>query len=627
MDAIGSMDSVKGSMATQTASKMAKQMASKTQTSSAESRSELTARGGASAHLIGAPERVFLYDTTLRDGAQTRGIDFTQVDKVRIARALDALGVDYIEGGWPGANAIDDGFFADPPELKTARLTAFGMTRRSGRSADNDETLRALLEAKASVVCMVGKSWKYQAEEILKVSGAENRRMISESLALMRRHKDEVFFDAEHFFDGWAEDRDFSLSCLEAALEGGADWLVLCDTNGGVLPERITETIAEVRQALPEAKLGIHLHNDTETAVAGSLAALGAGVRQVQGTCNGFGERCGNANLIALIGSLALKTRWQTRVTPDRLQRLSEVSGLLNERVGRLPDPGAAYVGVQAFAHKGGLHASAVAKDPRSYEHIEPEWVGNHREVLVSDQAGRANVLTRLRQLGMKVDDPAASLKDLVKRIKEREAAGYSYEGADGSLWVLAQRFLHNRSEPFLVERFRLISERRRNALGEQITESEATVSLIVGTQEQQMTVALGQSGPVDALNRALRKALLPLFPSLEPMVLSDYKVRILNSSDGTRATTRVLIDWTDNGLEWTTVGVSPNILNASLEAIVDGVFWRLFVAEDSRKAGKADKLGKADKVGKADKAGKTGTAKTTKAAKAKSKKASLSVA
>ncbi len=602
-------------------------MSAKDPIHSGEQNPALAARGGASATLTGAPERVFLFDTTLRDGAQTRSIDFTLVDKVRIARALDALGVDYIEGGWPGANAIDDSFFADPPELKNAQLTAFGMTRRSGRSADNDETLRALLNAKAPVVCMVGKAWKYQAEEILKVSGAENRRMISESLALISRHKNEVLFDAEHFFDGWADDRDFSLSCLEAALEGGADWLVLCDTNGGVLPERIVETIHEVRQALPEAKLGIHLHNDTETAVAGSLAALTAGVRQIQGTCNGFGERCGNANLISLIGSLSLKTRWQTRVTPERLQRLSEVSGLLNERVGRLPDPSAAYVGVQAFAHKGGLHASAVAKDPRSYEHIEPEWVGNRREVLVSDQAGRANVLTRLRQLGMEVDDKTASLKDLVKRIKEREAAGYSYEGADGSLWVLAQRFLHNRSEPFLVERFRLISERRRNALGEQITESEATVSLIVGSQEQQMTVALGQSGPVDALNRALRKALLPIFPSLEPMVLSDYKVRILNSSDGTRATTRVLIDWTDNELEWTTVGVSPNILNASLEAIVDGVFWRLFSAEDANKVGKVGKVGKAKTAGVAGTASKVakaktaGTASKAQAAHAKSKK------
>ena len=362
-------------------------MVAKNEIASAEGRPELSARGGAAGRLIGAPERVFLYDTTLRDGAQTRGIDFTQVDKVRIARALDGLGVDYIEGGWPGANGVDDAFFADPPDLKTAKLTAFGMTRRSGRSADNDQGLRALLEAKAPVACLVGKSWRYQAEEILKVSGKENRRMISESLALLGKHKDEVFFDAEHFFDGWAEDKDFSLSCLEAALEGGAGWLVLCDTNGGVLPERIVETLGEVRTALPEANLGIHLHNDTETAVAGSLAALNAGVRHIQGTCNGFGERCGNANLISLIGALALKTRWQTRVTPDRLQRLSEVSGLLNERVGRTPDPGAAYVGVQAFAHKGGLHASAVAKDPRSYEHIEPEWVGNRREVLVSDQA------------------------------------------------------------------------------------------------------------------------------------------------------------------------------------------------------------------------------------------------
>ncbi|MDA7984506.1 MAG: citramalate synthase [Alphaproteobacteria bacterium] len=531
--------------------------------------------------------RVYLYDTTLRDGAQTRGIDFTPADKTAIARALDDLGIDYIEGGWPGSNPTDDAFFAGPPKLRRAKLVAFGMTRREGRSASNDETLRPILEAPVAVACLVGKSSRYQVENILKVPLAENRRMIRDSIRLVAAEKDHAFFDAEHFFDGYKQDADFSLSCLEAALEGGAEWLVLCDTNGGTLPDEIQSIVAAVRERLPDAGLGIHLHNDTETAVAGALAALVPGVRQIQGTINGIGERCGNTNLVSVIGSLALKTEWKTGVGGDALKRLSETSRLLDERLNRAPNPAAAYVGDAAFAHKGGLHASAVAKDTRSYEHIAPEQVGNRRQILVSSQAGRANVLARLAEVGLEIKPDTPRLASLVKWIKEREAAGYAYEGADASFLLLARRHLYGEGSPFDLERFRLISERRRNARGELITESEATVMLKVDGAER-FTVAIGRHGPVDALNLALRRALLPDFPVIEDMRLTDYKVRILNSGDATEAVTRVLIDWSDGRRVWSTVGLSHNILDASLEAILDAVHWRLAAGTDARRGGKA---------------------------------------
>lgn len=530
----------------------------------------------------GRAERVFLYDTTLRDGAQTRGVDFTPSDKMHIAHALDELGVDYVEGGWPGANPGDDAFFADPPELRHARLVVFGMTRRGGRSADNDMGLRALLAAPVPVACLVGKSSAYQVDTILKVSHAENRRMIQESIARIKRDKDEVLFDAEHFFDGFKANPDFSLSCLEAALAGGADWLVLCDTNGGTLPVEVQEIVSAVKAALPEASFGIHLHNDTETAVAGSLAALDAGARQIQGTINGLGERCGNANLIPLVASLTLKTEWKIRIDEKGLRNLRSISHMLDERLNRTPPPGAAYVGSSAFAHKGGLHAAAVVKDPRSYEHIEPERVGNRREILVSSQAGRANVLARLQRIGIAVDADSPELPRLVECIKKREAEGYSYESADASLFLLVNTELTRTAYPFRIERFRTINERRKNARGELVTESEATVTLTVGEQET-MTVAIGHHGPVDALNQALRKALVEKFPALARVRLVDYKVRILNSNAGTEAKTRVLIDWTDDTRVWSTVGLSHNVLDASFEAIVDAVAWRLQAVKEDK--------------------------------------------
>ncbi|MGR4000835.1 MAG: citramalate synthase [Alphaproteobacteria bacterium] len=526
--------------------------------------------------------RVYLYDTTLRDGAQTRGIDFTPADKVVITHALDELGIDYIEGGWPGSNPTDDAFFAQPPKLRHAQLVAFGMTRRGGRSASNDESLRPILEAPVAVACLVGKASRYQVENILKVSLIENQRMIEESVRLVATEKDRVFFDAEHFFDGYKQDSDFSIHCLQAALEGGAEWLVLCDTNGGTLPEDLQRIACEVHQRLPDARLGIHLHNDTETAVAGALATLGSGVRQIQGTINGIGERCGNTNLVPVIASLALKTDWESAVSQKSLKRLSEISRLLDERLNRAHNSAAAYVGDAAFAHKGGLHASAVAKDTRSYEHIPPEQVGNQRQILVSSQAGRANVLARLTEVGIEIESDSSKLTSLIKWIKERESQGYAYEGADASFFLLARRHLFGEQTPFKLERFRLISERRRNALGELITESEATVMLMVEGEER-FTVAIGRHGPVDALNLALRRALLPDFPDIQDMRLTDYKVRILNSGDATEAVTRVLIDWSDGQYNWSTVGLSYNILDASLEAILDAVHWRLTATSKKR--------------------------------------------
>ncbi|HKT19127.1 MAG TPA: citramalate synthase, partial [Stellaceae bacterium] len=348
-------------------------------------------------------ERIYLYDTTLRDGAQTQGVDFGVPDKIAIARELDLLGIDYVEGGWPGANPTDDAFFSKLPKLGHAKIAAFGMTRRAGRSAANDPGLAVLLGSKARVACIVGKTWDFHAKVALGVSLDENLAMIADSVKLAAEKLDEVIFDAEHFFDGYKANPDFAQACIKAALDAGARWIVLCDTNGGSLPHDVERIVGEAARIVPGERLGIHAHNDTENAVANSLAAIRAGARQVQGTLNGLGERCGNANLVALIPTLMAKMGFATGVSEEGLTRLTHVSRFLDERLNRAPDRHAAYVGESAFAHKGGLHVSAVEKDPRSYEHIEPERVGNARRILVSDQAGRSNILARLREIGVEI--------------------------------------------------------------------------------------------------------------------------------------------------------------------------------------------------------------------------------
>ncbi|MDH3241185.1 MAG: citramalate synthase [Alphaproteobacteria bacterium] len=521
-------------------------------------------------------KRVYLYDSTLRDGAQTQGVDFNVVDKIAIAKALDELGIDYVEGGWPGANPTDDAFFAEAPTLARAKLAAFGMTRRAGRSAENDPGLTALFGTKARVVTMVGKTWDFQVDVALGIEKAENVAMIADSIALAVTRMDEVMFDAEHFFDGYKANPDFALECVKAAHAAGARWVVLCDTNGGTLPDEVERIVGTVSEHIPGTSLGIHCHNDTENAVANSLAAVRSGARQVQGTLNGLGERCGNANLVSLLPSLVLKMGYETGVDPVHMKRLTHASRVLDERLNRAPNRHAAYVGEAAFAHKGGLHVSAVEKDPRCYEHVPPESVGNMRQIVVSDQAGRSNIVARLRELGIDVapDDPG--IGKLVDEVKAREYEGYSYDGAEASFELLARRTLHTVPDYFKLTSFRVLDERRWNARGQLVTLSEATIKVDV-KNEHTMTVAEG-NGPVNALDNAIRKSLLPYYGELREMRLVDYKVRILTPGAGTEAVTRVVIESADDeGNRWSTVGVSTNVIDASYNALYDAITYKLF--------------------------------------------------
>ncbi len=521
-------------------------------------------------------KRVYLYDCTLRDGAQTLGVDFSVLDKQVIARELDRIGIDYIEGGWPGANPTDDAFFADLPKLERSRVTAFGMTRRSGRSASNDPGVVALMTTGARIVCLVGKTWDFQVEVALNAGLDENIQMISDSVRVAAGRMEEVHFDAEHFFDGYKANRDYAINCLKAAYEAGARWIVLCDTNGGTLPHEIEEICRKVTEHVPGTSLGIHCHDDTGNAVACSLAAVQAGARLIQGGLNGLGERCGNANLVTLIPSLMLKMGYETGISPNDLTKLTHLSRMFDENLNRAPNRSAPYVGEMAFAHKGGLHASAVEKDPRCYEHIAPELVGNRRHIVVSDQAGRSSILARLRDLGIDVpaDDP--KLVDLLGTVKERALDGYAYDGAEASFELLARRVLGEVPEYFRLTSFRVIDERRWNAKGELITLSEATIKLEMNGAPY-MAVAEG-NGPVNALDAGLRKVLIPLYPELEDLRLVDYKVRILTPTDGTRAITRVMIESADGqGEVWSTVGVSGNVIDASFNALNDSIVYKLF--------------------------------------------------
>jgi len=520
--------------------------------------------------------RIYLFDTTLRDGAQTQGVDFNPADKALIARELNDLGIDYVEGGWPGANPTDDAFFAAPPEMKRSKLTAFGMTRRPGRSADNDPGLTAILSTDAECVVMVGKTWDYHVDVALEIERDENVRMIADSVRHATGKTGEIMFDAEHFFDGYKANPEFALECLKAAIDNGARWVVLCDTNGGTLPHEVEEIVGDVCKAIPGDKVGIHFHNDTGNAVANSLAGVRAGARQVQGTINGLGERCGNANLVSIIPTLMLKMGYDTNIGKDDLPKLTHISRMLDERLNRQPDRSAPYVGDSAFAHKGGLHASAVEKDPRTYEHVEPSLVGNQRHIVVSDQSGRSNILARFRDIGVEIDSKNSKVGRLVELVKEQEFNGYAYDGAEASFELLARRTLGTVPDYFHCTHFRVIDERRWNAQGDLITLSEATVKLDVGS-EPYMTVAEG-NGPVNALDAAMRKVLVSHYPALEDLHLVDYKVRILTPGDGTRAVTRVMIESADaKGSHWSTVGVSTNIIDASYNALRDSIVYKLF--------------------------------------------------
>lgn len=521
-------------------------------------------------------ERLYIFDTTLRDGAQTNGIDFSLEEKIQIAGMLDDLGVDYVEGGYPGANPLDTEFFGEKRTEK-ATFTAFGMTRRPGRSVENDPGIAMLLDSAADAICYVAKSWDYHVDIALNTTNEENLASIDESVRAALSRGKLAMVDCEHFFDGYKANPDYAMACVKTALAAGARWAVLCDTNGGTQPDEVFAIVSELVKHVPGDKLGIHAHNDTEQAVANSLAAINAGVRQVQGTLNGIGERCGNANLVTLIPTLMLKEhyakRFVTGINPDSVINLTQMSRAFDELLNRAPNRHAPYVGMAAFATKAGIHASAILKDPATYEHVKPENVGNQRRVLVSDQAGRSNLLSELARLGVAVEKSDPKVDTLLAIIKEREAAGYSYEGADASLVILAKRTLGYVPDYFRVDSYRTQVERRYNAQGDIVIVSEAVVKLLVDG-ERLMSVGEG-NGPVNALDLALRKDLGKYQDYISDLKLVDYKVRILNG--GTSATTRVLIESADGaGNRWFTIGVSPNIVDASFQALLDSVRYKL---------------------------------------------------
>ena len=524
-------------------------------------------------------QRLYLFDTTLRDGAQTNGVDFTLADKAAVAAMLDDIGIDYVEGGYPGANPTDTQFFSKRRSMR-GKFTAFGMTRRPGRSASNDPGLAGLLEAEADAICFVAKSWDYHVRVALETTEEENLASIRDSVRAAKARGREALVDCEHFFDGYKANPAYALACAKAAYDEGARWVVLCDTNGGTLPHEIERIVGEVVRHIPGENLGIHAHNDTEQAVANSLAAVRAGVRQIQGTLNGIGERCGNANLVSIIPTLKLKPEFSDRfeigISDEQLKKLAHLSHQFDEMLNRAPNRHAPYVGESAFATKAGIHASAILKEPATYEHVAPEATGNRRRLHVSDQGGKSNVLAELERIGLAVDRNDPRVARLLDEVKEREALGYAYEGADASFELLARRMLGTVPDYFSVDKFDVNVEQRINAVGKKVTVSLAVVKVKVDGKE---LISAGEgNGPVNALDVALRKDLGKYQKYIEGLELVDYRVRILNG--GTEAVTRVLIESQDeNGERWTTVGVSPNIIDASFQALMDSIVYKLVKA------------------------------------------------
>ncbi len=515
--------------------------------------------------------RLYLFDTTLRDGQQTPGVDFSLEDKLLVMSMLDKLGVDYIEGGYPGGNPTDTALFAEPRNTK-ATFTAFGMTKRAGRSVSNDAGLQTLLNAKSKAICFVAKAWDYHVRVALGCTNEENLESIRDSVAAAKVAGKEVLVDCEHFFDGYKANPDYAKACAKAAYDAGARWVVLCDTNGGTLPSEISAIVRTMTKTVSGSHLGIHAHNDTEQAVANSLAAVEAGACQIQGTLNGIGERCGNANLVSLIGTLCTKPaytqKFETGINAARLQELTTVSRGFDELLNRSPHAQAPYVGKSAFATKAGIHASALAKEPETYEHVPPETVGNRRRILVSDQAGKSNLLAELQRIGLAVSKDDSRLDALLHEVKQREAEGYAYDGADASFELLARRTIGGVPHYFDVLSFRTSVEQHDGEM-----HSEAIVKVKVGS-ETFLNAGEG-NGPINALDVALRKDLGKFQKHIADMELVDFKVRILNG--GTGATTRVLIESRDGaGERWFTVGVSPNIVEASFQALQDAIIYKL---------------------------------------------------
>ena len=522
-------------------------------------------------------ERIYIFDTTLRDGAQTQGIDFSLNEKEKIARSLDLLGVDYIEGGWPGANPTDTEFFNKDQNFQNSNLTAFGMTKKSDHSAENDPMLASLINSKSSSVCLFGKSWDFHVDVALGISNEQNLENISESTKHIVKSGKEFMFDAEHFFDGYKTNPEYAISCLKAAFDNGARWIILCDTNGGTLPHEVSKIVEDVIKHIPGKNLGIHAHNDTENAVANTLVAVQAGVRQVQGTINGLGERCGNANLMSLIPTFFLKKdfsdKFQINIKPENIKNLTQCSRLLDEILNRKPNKHLPYVGASAFSHKGGMHVSAVQKDPKTYEHINPDEVGNTRNIVVSDQSGQSNIMSRLKAIGIDIQKDDPKIKKLLHEVKDREFIGYSYDGADASFELLARRLMGD------IPRYISINEYdvsvKKDSTGEVISFAKAKLEV-----DGHEIVCEGEgNGPVNALDNAIRKNVNKLekySEYLKDLKLVDYKVRILNT--GTGAVTRVSIESSDSKHDnWFTIGVSPNIIDASFKALVDSLDYKLY--------------------------------------------------
>ena len=522
-------------------------------------------------------ERLYIFDTTLRDGAQTQGVDFSVDEKLKIAVALDNLGVDYIEGGWPGANPTDTEFFQKKHVFSNAKLTAFGMTKKTGRSADNDPGLAAIVNANTPAICLVGKSWDFHVDIALGISNEENLDNIKESAKHFVKEKKEFMFDAEHFFDGYKANSKYAISCLKSAFDAGTRWIVLCDTNGGTLPHEITKIVTEVTKVIPGKNLGIHAHNDTGNAVANSLAAVWAGVRHIQGTINGLGERCGNANLMSLIPTFFLKkdfaSKFELQIKPKNIKNLTECSRLLDEILNRKPNKHLPYVGAAAFSHKGGLHVSAVQKDPKTYEHIDPNEVGNSRNIVVSDQSGKSNIISRLKTIGIEIEENNPKIKKLLDEVKDREFIGYSYDGADASFELLARRIISEIPRYISVKEYDVSV--KKDLAGKIISSARAQLEV-----DGEKILCKGEgNGPVNALDNAIRQnvdRLNKYSKYLKDLKLVDYKVRILNT--GTEAITRVSIESTDSkGKNWFTIGVSANIIDASFKALVDSLDYKLF--------------------------------------------------
>ena len=525
---------------------------------------------------------VLLYDTTLRDGCQAEDVSFTLEDKLRIAEKLDETGIDYIEGGYPGSNPRDADFFqrVKKRKLKSAKVAAFGTTRKFGAKPSQDINLKVLLGAETPVVTLVGKTWDLHVRDDLRISQKANLDLIADSVAFMKKRVDEVMFDAEHFFDGFRANPEYALECLKAAQDGGADWIVLCETNGGRLPGEVRDALNHVNQVI-KTPLGIHCHNDGELAVANTLAGVEMGATQVQGTINGFGERCGNVNLISVIANLQLKMGKKC-VAPAQLKKLRDVSQLFYELANIQPNKRQAYVGDSAFAHKGGLHVSGVLKNRETYEHIDPELVGNRQRVLVSDLSGRSNVVYKGKEYGIDMNDQNEAVRDILKRTKELEGQGYEFQAAEASFELLIQEALGKKRKNFNLIGFRVIDEKRNEGEG---AISEATIMVQVDG-EMEHAAAMG-NGPVNALDQALRRALTKFYPSLKQVELLDYKVRVLSSGEGTAAMVRVLIESGDGKDKWGTVGVSHNVIEASWLALADSIDYKLY--KDKRKGARRE--------------------------------------